>query len=80
VQQVLAETEAGVWHCSHGGHANRSDSLCNISTPCKTPIRANDGWLSAPVAHFAGIIDARPTPVDRIVILITAFLFAQVSK
>jgi hypothetical protein len=52
---MLAETEAGVWQRAHDGHPNGSDSLCKIPTPCKTPIRANNGWLPAPVGHFAGI-------------------------
>jgi hypothetical protein len=57
---MLAESEAGVWQCTHGGHLNRSDSLCKIPTPCKpqfTPTMAGfrasgvlcgDQWTRVP--------------------------------
>jgi hypothetical protein len=34
--QMLAESEAGVWQRTHGGHPNRKNSLCKIPTSCKT--------------------------------------------
>jgi hypothetical protein len=57
---VLAESEAGVWRCAHGGHRNRSHSVCDISTPCKSeplPSRAR--------SVFSWIIDPRSTPDNR---------------
>jgi hypothetical protein len=60
VQQVLAVIEAGVWQCAHRGHPNRSEIVCKIPTPCKTPICANNRSLPAPVVRFEGVNCTKP--------------------
>jgi len=72
---MLAESEAGVWHRAHSGHPNRSDSVFKIPTPCKTPNRANNGGLPAPVAHLA-----RSTVPNRSVGRVSVAFFYKESK
>ena len=78
---MLAESEAGVWQCAHGGYPNRSQVYATYRGLARRNSRQKR-LPPAPVAPFAGINRPAPHPrrIDRIVILITAFLFAQMSK
>jgi hypothetical protein len=73
---VLAESEAGVWRCVHGGHPKRAIvyAMCVLLTrrqfaPTLLASRASSALSGVP-----------PQIIDRIVILITAFILAQMSE